>query len=273
MLNQWYLSFDPVAFSLFGIKIHWYGIAYIIALLGAFAIASYFRKQQRFSSISEKNLERFFLYAELGVILGARIGYVLIYSPSRWDYLLAPWEIFNPFDQQENFVGISGMSFHGGIIGFLLGSYLFCKRYKQNLWLYLDLLALSIPLAYTFGRIGNFLNHELYGRIIPQDSTLWQHFGIFINGALRYPSQLIEGFLEGIVVFFIVWIAKKFVKFDGGLIAIYAISYALMRFIAEFYREPDIQMGLYGIFSMGQILSIAMLFGGIWILTHRFKSK
>ncbi|WP_034583720.1 prolipoprotein diacylglyceryl transferase [Helicobacter pametensis] len=272
MLTNWYAHFDPVAFSLFGIQVHWYGIAYVMALLSAFFIASRFKKSPPFDSISDKHLELYFLYAELGIILGARVGYILVYSPNRWEYLLAPWEIFNPFDAHGNFIGISGMSYHGAILGFLLGSYLFARSYKQNLWRYLDLLALSIPLAYVFGRIGNFLNHELYGREIPPSDTFWMQFGVYIDGALRYPSQLIEAFLEGIVVFVIVYIARFFIKFEGGLIAIYGISYALMRFVAEFYRQPDAQLGFYGILSMGQILSILMLLGGLWILFKRYKN-
>lgn len=270
MLKDWYLHFNPIAFKLFGIEVHWYGIAYVLALLSAFYLAIFFKKDSRFSQISDKNLEIYFLYAELGIILGARIGYILIYSPSRWDYLSKPWQIFNPFDSAGNFVGISGMSYHGAIIGFLLGSYLFARLYKQNLWIYLDLLALSIPLGYIFGRIGNFLNHELYGRVIPQESTFWHSFGVYVDGALRYPSQLIEAFLEGLIVFFIVRIAKKYFGFDGALIAIYAIGYSLMRFLAEFYREPDVQMGFYGVFSMGQILSLVMLVCGVALLYIRW---
>lgn len=274
MLRDWYLHFNPIAFTIFGIEVHWYGIAYVLALLSAFYLAIFFKKDSRFSQISDKNLEIYFLYAELGIIFGARIGYILIYSPSRWDYLSRPWQIFNPFDSAGNFVGISGMSYHGAIIGFLLGSYLFAKLYKQNLWNYLDLLALSIPLGYIFGRIGNFLNHELYGRVIPQEDRFWQSFGVYIDGALRYPSQLIEAFLEGLIVFFVVKIAKKYFCFDGALIAVYAISYSVMRFLAEFYRQPDMQMGFYGALSIGQILSLVMFLcgGGLfYILWIRSK--
>lgn len=274
MLQDWYAHFDPIAFHIFGLQVHWYGIAYVLALLSAFYLALFFKKESRFKRITDKNLEIYFLYAELGIILGARIGYVLIYSPDRLDYLLFPWEIFNPFDRYGHFVGISGMSYHGGIVGFLLGSYLFAKRYKQNLWIYLDLLALSIPLSYIFGRIGNFLNHELYGRIIPQDEKFWKNFGVYIDGALRYPSQLIEAFLEGLVVFIIVWVSQKYFKFEGALIAVYGISYSLMRFIAEFYRQPDAQMGFYWGLSMGQILSILMLIlGGLIFFMQKTKAS
>lgn len=268
MMNDWYSQFNPIAFEIFSMKVHWYGIAYVLALISALWFASLFRKDPRFSEIDKKDLENYFLFAELGVILGARLGYILIYSPQRWEYLSAPWQIFNPFNARGDFVGISGMSYHGAIIGFLLASYIYAKIKNLNLFKYLDLMALSIPLAYVFGRIGNFLNHELYGRIIPENDVLWKPFGIYINGALRYPSQLIEAFLEGICVFIIVWICKKFFKFDGALIGVYALSYSLMRFIAEFYREPDEQMGYYGILSMGQILSLIMTLASIAILIY-----
>ncbi|RDU71490.1 prolipoprotein diacylglyceryl transferase [Helicobacter brantae] len=272
-MNEWYSHFNPVAFELFSIKVHWYGIAYILALLSALWFAQYFRKDSRFCNISKKELENYFLFAELGVILGARLGYVLVYSPQRWEYLTHPWQIFNPFDSNGAFVGISGMSYHGAIVGFLLSSYLYTKIKKQNFLQYLDLMALSIPLAYVFGRIGNFLNHELYGRVIPESDSFWKPFGIYINGALRYPSQLIEAFLEGIVVFVFVWVAKRFLRFDGALIGVYALGYSLMRFVAEFYREPDSQMGYYGIFSMGQILSFAMLGASLVLLFYAYAKQ
>lgn len=273
-MNDWYSHFNPIAFEIFSIKVHWYGIAYVLALVSALWFAEYFRKNPRFEGIEKKDLESYFLYAELGVILGARLGYILIYSPQRWEYLSHPWQIFNPFDSVGNFIGISGMSYHGAIVGFLLASYLYTKIKKQNFLQYLDLMALSVPLAYVFGRIGNFLNHELYGRAIPQSDTFWKPFGIYIDGALRYPSQLIEAFLEGIVVFIIVWVSKRFLKFDGALIGMYALGYSLMRFIAEFYREPDVQMGYYGAFSMGQILSFTMLLASLILLFYaRAKAK
>ena len=267
-MNEWYSHFNPVAFEIFSIKMHWYGIAYVLALISALWFAGYFRRDHQFEGIGKKDLENYFLYAELGVILGARLGYILIYSPQRWEYLTHPWQIFNPFDSAGNFVGISGMSYHGAIVGFLLASYIYTKIKKQNFLQYLDLMALSIPLAYVFGRIGNFLNHELYGRAIPENDTFWKPFGIYVDGALRYPSQLIEAFLEGVVVFCIVWVAKRYLKFNGALIGMYALGYSLMRFVAEFYREPDAQMGYYGIFSMGQILSFLMLFASLAILFY-----
>lgn len=272
-MNEWYANFNPIAFELFGLKVHWYGLAYITALLSAFYLSCLFLKEKRFEGISRKSFEEFFIIIELGILLGARIGYVLIYSPQRLEYLTHPWLIFSPFNASGDFVGISGMSYHGGIIGFLIASWLYAKLKKISLLKYLDVVALGVPLAYIFGRIGNFLNHELFGRAIPQDDIFWQPFGIVVDGILRYPSQLIEAFLEGFVVFWIVFWARKRFMFDGALIAIYAMSYALMRFIAEFYREADIQMGYYGGLSMGQILSVIMFICAIALFMYARNVK
>lgn len=246
-----YENFDVIAFEIFSFKIYWYAIMYVLALFVALMMAKYFIKKYDFN-ISNTLLDNYFLWAELGVILGARIGYILIYDDNTLWYISNPWQIFNPFYNGE-FVGIRGMSYHGAIVGFLLGTYLFCKKYKQNILNYLDLAALSIPLGYFFGRIGNFLNQELFGRI---SDVPW---GIYVNGNLRHPSQLYEAFLEGLCVFIVVFIVKQKQKFNGELILAYAYSYSLARFICEFFREPDANIG-YLIFdlSMGQILSLFM---------------
>lgn len=272
--NNIYNIFNPVAFNLFGLQVHWYGIAYVLSLLISLYIAKRFIKNnpERFP-ISAKNLESFFIWVEIGVILGARIGYIAIYEPNSMHYFLHPWEIFNPFDTEGNFVGIRGMSYHGALIGFLLASILFAYRKKQNFLLYMDLVAVSVPLGYVFGRIGNFLNQELYGRVVPASSIWGQKIGILVDGELRYPSQLIEAFLEGLVVFIIVLVAKKLFKTQGLLIVVYGISYGIMRFIAEFWREPDVQMGYYfGHLSMGQILSLVMIVFSLGLLIY-IKSK
>ena len=147
----------------------------------------------------------------------------------------------------------------------MISTYIFCKKYKENLWLLLDLVALSVPLAYVFGRIGNFLNKELFGKVT---EVPW---GIYVDGALRHPSQLYEAFLEGILIFIILIFYKKYKKFDGELISIYVILYSLMRFISEIFREPDIQLGVFVGFSMGQILSFLMLILGVIVYYYRLK--
>ncbi|MCX2682438.1 prolipoprotein diacylglyceryl transferase [Campylobacter sp. MIT 21-1685] len=253
-MNFWqniYSHFDVVAFSVFGFAIHWYAIMYVSSLIVALVLAKFFIKKFHFN-IQENLLYDYFVWAELGVILGARIGYIIIYNPNALWYISHPWEIFNPYENGE-FVGIRGMSYHGAIIGFLLASFFFCKKRKQNIWHYLDLATLSTPLAYILGRIGNFLNQELFGR--PTDIA----WGIYVDGILRHPSQLYEAFFEGFIVFLIVYIAKLKQSFTGELIIVYGCSYSLARFLCEFYREPDFGLGFF-IFNltMGQILSLFM---------------
>lgn len=272
--NDIYSHFSPIAFEIFGFKVHWYGLAYVSALLIAFFLAKYFVKNMpRFKNLDSKIVDSYFLWVELGVVLGARFGYLFIYTNDAFYYLSNPWQAFNPYIDGE-FVGIAGMSYHGAVFGFLIASFLFSYFKKVNIFSLLDLVALSVPLAYIFGRIGNFLNKELYGREITEDSM--QFLGIYVDGALRYPSQLIEGFLEGLVVFIIVYYASFKVRLNGMLMVIYALSYGIMRFIAEYFRQPDSQMGYYFLnLSMGQILSIIMIFVGLilWYFVVKFNNK
>lgn len=257
--NEIYSHFSPIAFSAFGFNIHWYSLAYVSALLIGFFLAKYFIKSMpRFASLDSKIIDSYFIWAEIGILLGARFGYLFIYTDSAMFYLTHPWQAFNPYDAYGQFVGIAGMSFHGAVFGFLLASFAFFYFKRVNIFALLDVVALSVPLAYVFGRIGNFLNKELYGRVITEDSL--RFVGIYVEGALRYPSQLIEAFLEGIVVFIVMLIASKKIKTEGMLIVIYAFAYSIARFIAEYFREPDVQMGYYFLgLSMGQILSCVMI--------------
>ena len=274
--NTIYSHFDPVAFSVFGVNVHWYGIAYVCALVFALFVAQFFiaKFPARFP-ISKQLLDSYFLWAELGVIIGARLGYVLIYDPDRFWYLAHPLEIFSPFDSRGEFVGIRGMSFHGGVIGFLLASVIFVRIKKIALLPLMDLVAISVPLAYIFGRVGNFLNQELFGRIVPAEDSIGQVIGIVINGTLRYPSQLLEALLEGVVVFIIVMLCARVKALKGALIGVYGVSYGLMRFVAEYWREPDPQLGLFGQIlgglSMGQILCGAMIICGMLIIAYAIK--
>ncbi len=263
--NEIYSHFSPIAFSIFGFNVHWYGIAYVTALLSALFIAKFFSKNMdRFKGINQKMLDSYFIWAEVGVLLGARFGYLFIYTDSQIYYLTHPWQAFNPYVDGE-FVGIAGMSFHGAVIGIIIASFLFSYVKKVDIFVLLDLVAISVPLAYTFGRIGNFLNKELYGRVIENESL--KFIGIYVENALRYPSQLIEAFLEGIVAFFIVYFASKISSKKGMLIVVYAFCYGIARFLAEYTREADSQMGYYFLhLSMGQILSLIMILVGFIML-------
>ena len=257
--NRIYEYIDPIAFELFGINVHWYGIMYVGAMLIALLIAKAFVKYNntRFP-ITQESLDSFFIWAEIGVILGGRLGYVLIYSPHRWEYLTQPWEIFNPY-YNGVFVGISGFSYHGAMFGFLLASLLFCYVKKLSFWIFMDLSAISIPLGYVFGRLGNFFNHELFGRLV-DESEFGRSIGILVNGELRYPSQLFEAFAEGFIVFMLLLMVWRYAKKPGSLIVAYGFFYAIARFVCEYYREADSQLGYYAFgLSMGQILSGVML--------------
>lgn len=265
-MNSWnliYQNTERIAFSAFGINIYWYGIFYAIALLIGLWAVSHFVKVDKYP-LSRKNLDSFFLYAELGIILGARLGFILIYDPNRVFYLTHPWEIFNPFINGK-FVGISGMSYHGAVVGFILASFIYAKRAKKSFLMLMDCAAVALPLGYIFGRIGNFLNHELIGR--QTDLPI----GILVGDTLRHPSQLYEAFLEGFVIFMILFFIRRKVRFQGALIGIYMLLYSLARFFVEFFREPDSQMGYFWVLSMGQILSIISLFGAILFLFFAHK--
>ena len=265
--NNIYSHFNPVAFSLGSIGVHWYGIMYVLALLSALFAAKYFAKEDKLG-ISSKDLDNYFVWVEVGVILGARLGFIFFYDPHVVYYLTHPWQIFNPF-MDGKFVGISGMSYHGALVGFLIATWLYGRKHKVNIFKLLDLVAISVPLGYIFGRIGNFLNKGLIGR---QTDVPW---GIYVDGILRHPSQLYEAFLEGFVVFVILYIYRGKKRFDGELIALYGILYSMARFIAEFFRKPDIQLGFVfdGWMSMGQVLSIAMTFVSIALYIYLLKRK
>lgn len=272
-MNAWnliYSHFDPVAFSVFSVKVHWYSLMYALALIFGLYLANFFaRNMSRFKNIDEKIVNSFFIYIEVGIILGARFGYLFIYTDNALYYLTRPWQAFNPFINGE-FVGIMGMSFHGAIFGGLIASLLFSYIKKVDILNLLDLVALAIPLPYIFGRIGNFLNKELFGRVIESEDI--QFLGIFIHGEIRYPSQLIEAFLEGLVLFFIIYFISIKSKTHGYLIAAYGVGYSLMRFIAEFFREADAQMGYYFLhLSMGQILSILMVLISLFIFYISYR--
>ncbi len=260
-----YSHFNPVAFDLGIFKVHWYGIMYVFALIVGYYMTIFFAKKE---GIDRKIIDDYFVWAEIGIILGARIGYFIFYVTDNSYYLLHPWEMFNPFVDGK-FVGIRGMSYHGAVIGFSIATFLFWKIKKVDMWKILDVVALAIPLGYIFGRIGNFLNQELLGRVT---DVAW---GIYVNGVLRHPSQLYEAFFEGIVLFLLLYFYyKKFRKNSGELIALYVILYGIFRSFCEMWRQPDPQLGfIFMHFTMGEILSFFMiLFGVILFIKRRFRS-
>ncbi len=270
--NNIYNNFNPVAFNLGTLSVHWYGIMYALALLSAIYIGHWIVKKDNLD-ISKDTLDSYIWWVEIGVILGARIGYILFYDTNTSYYLTHPWQIFNPFADDGTFVGISGMSYHGALAGFIIASLLWCKKNKISFWFMVDIAALAVPLGYIFGRIGNFINKELVGRAT---DVPW---GIYVNGILRHPSALYEAFLEGFVVFVILFLIRTKKQFDGQLGLLYVILYSIMRIIAETFRQPDIQLGfLLGTswLTMGMIISF--IFAILCIIVYvivlkRFKTN
>ena len=230
-----YSHFNPVAFNLDPIAVHWYGLMYALALLSAIFVAKWFIKHDKLP-ISNDLFDSYIWWAEIGVILGARLGYVLFYDTNTMYYLTHPWQIFNPYVDGV-YAGISGMSYHGAFLGFIIASYLFCRKNKVSFWFITDIAVLGISAAYVFGRIGNFFNQELVGRAT---DVPW---GIYVGNVLRHPSQLYEAILEGLLVFAILVYIRKRKSFDGQLALMYGILYSMTRIIAEFFRQPDSQLG------------------------------
>ena len=266
--NHIYEHFNPVAFT-FIVPVHWYGLMYVMALLTSLYMAKWIVKKD-YLGITKDELDDFFIYVEVGVILGARLGYILFYDSNTLYYMTHPWQIFNPFSNGE-FIGIRGMSYHGALLGFLLGAYIFSKRTGNSFGKFMDLVAVAVPLGYVFGRIGNFLNQELVGRAT---DVPW---GIYVGGVLRHPSQLYEAFLEGIVLFVIVYMYRKHKRFDGELLLLYGFAYGILRAIAEIFRAPDVQIGYIccNAITLGQTLSLSMtaLAVVIWLYISKVRNK
>ncbi len=265
--NNIYSNFDPVAFDIFGLAVHWYGMMYVLALLTALYAGKWIAKYDK-EDVTQKQLDDYFIYVEIGVILGARIGYIVFYDPNAMDYLFEPWQIFNPYSHGE-FVGIRGMSFHGAVIGFFAGSFIYYYVSKAPIWRILDIAVIAVPVGYVFGRIGNFLNQELVGRVT--DSPL----GIYVDGVLRHPSQLYEALLEGVVVFIVLFLYRKHKHYEGELVLVYGFMYGAMRFLAEFWRQPDPQLGFIccGWLTKGQELSSFMIIGSAILLVYFYKKS
>ena len=284
-----------------GLPIRWYGLMYIFAFATAYLI---YRKQikERKFPMSDDNLYSLFCWGILGLIMGARLFHALVYSGTY--YWRQPWLIFWPFSNGK-FTGLQGMSYHGGAICCTIALFIYTKVKKWSFRDIGDMFAAAIPLGYTFGRLGNFINGELYGRvttspigmIFPNAKSLpanesWvqevaEKTGVALNSAFvnlpRHPSQLYEMIFEGVVLWAIIWLFRKRKPFKGFLIGLYFLGYGFVRFIIEYFREPDSHMG-YPIdfakanlptalshpllsFSTGQILCfLMMVFGIVWII-------
>jgi phosphatidylglycerol:prolipoprotein diacylglycerol transferase len=246
-------NIDPVIFGIGWFKLQYYGLMYIVAFAITFFLVLYRIKRERRFEVTTDQVKDLTTYMILGLIVGARLGYVLFYNFSY--YLRHPLEIILPisFSNSVTFTGISGMSYHGGLIGVIFATWLYVRKAKLDWWSIVDLYIPAIPLGYTFGRLGNFINGELYGRVTT--SSIGMYFPLAPTKELRHPSQLYEAFFEGIFLFAILW----------------SIT---VRFFIEYFREPDAHIGFVFLsFSMGQILCSLMIAAGVGLYVYLWRQE
>ena len=275
-------NIDPVLLHLGSLEIRYYGLVYILGLVLGYFIIRYLAKQKKLS-LTDEDLVDFILYMGVGLLLGGRLFYTLVYNISY--YLSNPLHIFALWE--------GGMSFHGGMLGAIIAGYVYCKKKNVSFYKLADITMIPLAFGLMFGRIANFINAELYGR-------LWHgpwadNFGVdFGDGFARYPSQLFESF-KNLVIFIILWfwnkddvgigekdiITKHNIKHnkrpDGVIFWGFIMLYGLFRFFIEFYRQPDSQVGVQGFFfgwmTMGQILTIPMFLFGLGMVVWLYKQK
>ena len=245
-------NFDPVAIQIFSIEIRWYSLAYIFGILIGWL---YCKK----ILIKDKNISKLFddliSYLIIGIILGGRLGYVIFYN---LEYFLS-----NPIEILMIWQG--GMSFHGGLLGVLASTIIYAKKHNVNKFIFLDLIAGSAPIGIFLGRVANFVNSELYGR---ETDILWSVIFTRIDNITRHPSQIYEALLEGVILFFILFffIKKNYLLKPGLISSLFLIFYSLFRFLVEFFRVPDEQVGfIYLNLTIGQIISLIFLSFGFYL--------
>ncbi len=259
---------SPIIFSIGSFALHWYSLMYILALATAYLLTAWRIREGELSVPPDtSSLADVILTSVIGVIVGGRLGYVLVYDLPY--YVRHPLEIFLPFSFKGgiHFTGFSGMSFHGGLLGVLIVLWILSHRRGWKILDLMDALVPAVPLGYTFGRLGNFINGELYGRVTHW--SLGMYFPLAPTHELRFPSQLFEALFEGIVLFIILWSIRNWRPFRGFLSGAYLMGYGVARFFVEFTRQPDPQLGyVLGPFTMGQVLCAGMIIAAVllWIV-------
>tara|TARA_Y100001970_G_scaffold36160_2_gene44714 strand:- start:4290 stop:5066 length:777 start_codon:yes stop_codon:yes gene_type:complete len=250
-------NLDPVAIEIFTFELRWYSLAYIFGVILGWV---YIKKIVKDPEV-EKNFNDLISGIILGIIIGGRLGYVLFYNPIY--YLNNPFQIF--------MIWQGGMSFHGGLVGVVISTILFGKKRKIDHYKFLDLISLAAPIGIFFGRIANYINSELYGRV---SEVIWAVKFVKIDNLNRHPSQIYEALLEGVVLFLIMnLILKKHYLIKQGLLSSYfLILYSIFRFFCEFFRQPDMHLGfILGIFTLGQMISFIFFLIGLILLYEKKK--
>ena len=253
-------NFDPVAIQIFSLEIRWYSLAYIIGILLGWILS----KRIFISDLNlREKFDDFITYIILGIIVGGRLGYVFFYNFNYFSNNLI--DIFKVWE--------GGMSFHGGLIGVIITSIWFAKKNNQNAFNYLDIVSLVAPIGIFFGRIANFINSELYG---VETKLPWAVKFIQVDNLYRHPSQLYEAFCEGIILFIILlyFRNKGLMKIPGLISGLFLFFYSIFRFLIEFLRVPDEQLGyLFVNLTMGQIISLIFLLIGIYLIVAKYEIK
>jgi phosphatidylglycerol:prolipoprotein diacylglycerol transferase len=254
-------QFDPVAVSIGPLAVRWYGLMYLVGFALVWAAGRYRIARAPGGVWSAQDFDDALFYGILGVVLGGRLGYVLFYKFS--DYWAEPWRIL--------YVWEGGMSFHGGMLGVIVAMAWFARGRKQDWLAATDFIAPLTPLALAAGRLGNFINAELWGR---PAAVPWAMVFPNVDGVPRHPSQLYEFALEGIVLFAVLWWFSLRLRPRGAVSGAFLLGYGLLRFLVEFTREPDHYLGLLaGGFSMGQWLSAPMILAGGALLAWAYRPK
>ncbi len=248
-----YPAIDPVAFRLGPLAVRWYGLAYVAGFIAAGLILRRLNRKWEIGLTTDQIVD-VVLAAVIGLIVGARLGYVLFYGGV--EYLREPLKMFATWD--------GGMSFHGGLVGILIAGWVVARRLKIPFLRLCDLGAVGAPVGLLLGRLTNFINGELWGRVT---TASWGM--VFPSGGPmpRHPSQLYEAFLEGVVLLTVLLVLSRRKRADGFMLGMLLTLYGTFRILVEFVREPDLQLGFVaGQFTMGQLLSVPVLLGGVWLL-------
>lgn len=247
-------QFDPIALSIGSFGIRWYGLMYLIGFVTALWLGRRRAARDAWRGWSPREMDDILFYGVLGVIIGGRLGYVFFYKPGY--YLEHPLEIF--------YVWQGGMAFHGGFLGVLVAMLIFARKSNKT-WLgVMDFLAPLVPPGLAAGRLGNFINAELWGR---QTDVPWAMVFPSVDDLPRHPSQLYQFALEGVLLFALLWWYSKKPRAAGAVSALFLIGYGVARFVVEYSREPDSFLGILALgFTMGQWLSLPMIVAGAWLL-------
>lgn len=261
-------NIDPVALSIGPVDIRWYALAYLVGFILGWRYAVYLAGLGKNAAgelfISKLQIDDFLPWAILGVIVGGRLGYVMFYQPEM--YWAEPWEIPK--------IWRGGMSFHGGAAGMIVAMIAYSMVLKLPLLRLSDIVCCAVPIGLFFGRIANFINAELYGRVTTSPWGI-----IFPGGGMypRHPSQLYEAVLEGLVLFVVLALLvhrQSIRNMPGFLSGVFLIGYGASRFFVEFFREPDLQIGyIFNYFTMGQLLSVPMLLGGLVLVVYAVRRE